>query len=206
MAHLVPLIGLLATGTAAPVEDSAFIDDSPAETAVLAGPGVVSGQTMAGAAVSFIAMHRWRWLELGADVEAAGLIAGQLGWGGMAGLHLGDDFSLRLLGSAGWHAYGGVGGALLSDDPGVSGRTPYVGGRLLLGHSLERRAGTNHRGFFGILTALDDDLSRTTKSVTYRHESWFGGGPTETTASHTVGQLTFAAYFVAGVELDLADY
>jgi len=177
------------------------------ETSVLGGVGIVGGDSMGGAALSLLALHRFEWLELGLDGQAAGMVAGMWSVGGMAGLHLGDDVSVRLLASVGWHAYGGVGRDLFfGGDPGVSGSTPYVGGRLLLGRSLSRLVGKRHRGFLGALVAVDDDLRRATKSVTYAHDPWLWGEVEQRTESHGIGQLTLGAFFIAGVELDLASY
>jgi hypothetical protein len=200
MASLLPLVGLLAVS--GPISPSAP-DAAPKETSVIAGLGVAGGEGAGGLGVALLATHHFRWFELGLEAHAAALVARLAGAGCVGGLHFGEHFSLRLLGSAGIHSYAGVGRRLLSDDPGVSGSAPYAGGRLVLGYSFPARAGLRHRGFVGFMGAVDQDLVRSTRTVSYIEEGWFFGGTTEQTSSHTVGQLTMAGFLVAGVDLDL---
>ncbi len=202
MASFVPLVGLLAMAGAAPSEaPTAAIR----ETSVITGLGWASGQGAGGVGFTLMATHRFRFVELGLDGQAAAFVSRMAGVGAVGGLHLGEDFSLRLLGSAGVHTYGAVGKHLLSDDPGVSGTVPYAGGRVVLGYSFPARS-RPHRAFIGLLGGMDQDLARKQRAVTYIDEDWLFGGRTEQTSIHSVGQLTISGFVVAGVDLDLVGY
>jgi hypothetical protein len=167
---------------------------------------VAGGKGVGGAGAALLLTHRFGPFELGLDGQATALISSMLGVGADAGLHFGNDLSLRLLASAGVHSYAGVGRHLLSDDPGASGTVPYLGGRLVLGYSFPTRAGTRHRPFIGLIASLDDDLARDGKSVNYTQENWIFGGSSDATSTHTIGQATIGGFVVAGVDLDLASY
>lgn len=211
MAHLVPLLTLLAVGAAPPDDVEATSEPAPSaqstsETSLLAGIGFARGATQGGLGLTLLLTHRLGPLELGVDWQGVALSSSMLGVGAVAGLHFGDDASVRLLASAGKHYYAGVGREFLGSDPGVSWDTPYVGGRALLGYSLARRPGRRHRGFVGAMVGMDRDLSRTTKQVTYTEVPWLLGEPYQQTRSHRVGQTTYSAFFVAGVELDFMSY
>lgn len=204
MASLIPLVGLLATAGAAPRD--APPPSTVNETSILAGLGLAGGEGTGGLGLTLLATHRWRFLELGVDAHVSAFISHQAGLGGVGGFHFGDQLSLRLLGGAGFHSYGGIGRGLLSDDPGVSGAVPYAGGRVVLGYSFRSRPGLRHRGFIGLMGGLDQDLAREKRTVTYLEEGWLFGGTTEQTSVHTVGQLTMSGFLVAGVDLDLLSY
>jgi hypothetical protein len=211
MIQLLPLLGVLNTAVPNAAVD-ATRPGQPApvavpETSLLGGLGVAGGETAGGAGFSLLATHRFEWIELGLECQGAALFSAMLGIGGVGGLHLGNDFSVRLLGSAGLHSYHGVGSGLLSNDPGVSGSVPYAGGRLVLGYSFAVRKNGPHRVVVGLIGAWDRDLDRKSKSVTYTTDDWlFGGGASDVTATHTIGQTTTAGFLVAGVEVDLTSY
>lgn len=200
MPSLVPLVGLLAVaGSSSPPVPA----EAPKETSVIAGLGVAGGEGAGGLGLAVLATHRLWWFELGLEAHAAALMSRMAGAGCVGGLHFGENFSLRLLGTAGVHSYEGVGRRWLSDDRGVSGSTPYAGGRLVLGYSLPARAGLRHRGFVGLMGGIDQDLARLRRTSQHIETGWLFGGTTVQTFQHTVGQLTLAGFLVAGVDLDL---
>ena len=203
MASLLPVVAFLAAAGATP-------DEAPPppirETSLVAGLGVATGEGAGGPGFTLMATHRFHFLELGLDCQAAAFMSRMAGIGGVGGLHFGEDFSLRLLGSAGIHTYGAIGSQLLSNDPGVSGTVPYAGGRLVLGYSFPARSRLPHRAFIGLLGGIDQDLARKQRSVTYVEEGFIFGGTTIQTSTHTVGQLTMSGFLVAGVDLDFVGY
>jgi hypothetical protein len=152
-------------------------------------------------AFSLAGLHRMGVVEVGAELYGAALFSAVGGAGGLAGVHVGSDFSMRALFTCGVHGYDGVGHGILSKDPGVGGTLPYVGGRLVLGYAPGER-----RTFYGLLGMMDEDLDRQEKSVTYEEEGWFSGDRYETTSDHTIGQTTWGAMFVIGRQFDLAGY
>lgn len=206
MLPFVPLLTALSTATPS---DSALASpavEHVAETSFMAGLGAAGGDNVGGVGFMMLATHRLKWLELGVDCYGAALSSGMFGLGAVAGLHLGEAFSVRALGSVGMHSYSAVGRGLLSDDPGSSGSVPYAGGRLVLGYSFAGRAGSPHRAFIGVVGVLDEDLKRETRAVTYQSENWIFGGSSEVTSRHTIGQTTLAGFIVGGVALDLTSY
>lgn len=173
------------------------------ETVLLAGAGTALGETSGGLAASVTALHRVHFLELGVEAYGAAAFSAIGSLGGLAGVHLGSRFSMSALLSGGVHHYGGVGAGLLSDDPGVSGSVPYLGGRLLLGYSF----GKQRRYFIGLSGSVEEDLERQRKSVTYVEEPWlFGGEPYTATSEHTIGQTTWTGLLMFGRKFDLARY
>ncbi len=170
----------------------------------MGGMGIAEGENAGGLALSLSMLHHIHFVELGAEVYGAAATAGRMGsLGGLLGVHLGGDFSLRALAAGGVHGYEAVGSGRLSDDPGVDGSSPYVGGRLMLGYSLGGRSSL----FFGVAGMLDEDLDRQTKSVTYQSEDWLFGGPRTTQhGEHVIGQTTWGVLFVFGREFDIARY
>jgi hypothetical protein len=125
-----------------------------------------------------------------------------LGVSALAGVHVGDDFSLRVLSTGGVHHYVGIGRGLISDDPGASGSTPYVGARVVLAYRW-RVSSVQRRPFFGLLGGLDQDLDQRDVTVTYSDGDYLTP-PSRST--HHLGQTTYTGLFVAGLELDLAPY
>ena len=81
------------------------------------------------------------------------------------------------------HRYSGVGRGFLSDDPGASGTSPYVGARAGVSHLFGGKA---TRFSFGIMAALDEDLERKTVSYQYTDDGWFGGSSVRET-EQTIG-------------------
>ena len=209
MIQLMPLLAALTTSVPKPAVGATppGVPVAVAETSLVGGLGVAGGETAGGVGFSLMATHRFQWVELGLDCHATALFSAMAGMGAVGGLHLGSDFSVRLLGSAGMHAYHRVGSSLLSNDPGVSGSVPYAGGRLVLGYSFAGRKSSRHRAFIGLIAALDSDLERESKSVTYTADDWlFGNGSSKTSSTHAIGQTTLAGFLVAGVDLDLTSY
>jgi hypothetical protein len=206
MLPLVPLLTALSTATPTDSVSVSPALDHVAETSFVAGLGAAGGDSVGGVGFMMLATHRVKWVELGVDCYGAALLSGMFGLGAVAGLHLGEAFSLRVLGSVGMHSYSAVGRGLLSDDPGISGSTPYAGGRLVLGYSFAGRKGSPHRAFIGVVGVLDEDLNRETRAVTYQSENWIFGGTSEVTSRHTIGQTTLAGFIVGGVDLDLTNY
>jgi hypothetical protein len=214
MLPLVALLGALTTSTPATPSrsekaDAAKIEPAVAdvaETSFIGGLGAAGGESMGGPGFTMLATHRLEWFELGAECHGAALFSGMLGIGAVGGLHIGETFSVRALGSVGMHSYSHVGRGLLSDDPGISGSVPYAGGRLVLGYSFAGRKGSPHRAFIGLVGALDQDLERETRTVTYQSENWLFGGSSEVTSTHTIGQTTIAGFLVGGVHVDLTSY
>jgi hypothetical protein len=172
----------------------------------MGGVGTPEGDSAGGLAMYFTLLHRISFVELGGELYGATTFGGRIGsLGGLLGAHIGSEFSVRAFAAAGVHGYSAVGYGLLSDDPGVSGSSPYVGGRVMIGYSFPfpRRS----RLFIGALTLVDEDLERQQKSVAYTETHWlFGGDPTWTTDEHSVGQTTWGALVVAGFEFDFASY
>jgi hypothetical protein len=207
---MLPLVALLsAVSASTPAPPTPKVEPAVAhvaETSFIAGLGGVGGKTMGGPGFTMLATHRLEWLELGAECYGAALFSGVLGIGAVGGLHIGESFSVRALGSVGMHSYSNVGGGLLSDDPGISGSVPYAGGRLVLGYSFTGRKSSPHRAFIGLVGALDQDLERETRTVSYQSENWFFGGSSEVTSTHTIGQTTIAGFLVGGVDVDLTSY
>src|SRR5688572_8769867 len=131
MLNLAPLVAALST---TPAPDAVATPRVP-ETRVIGGWGAASGKTHAGMGLSAMLTHRISVLELGFELNTSFLFSTMAGMGAVCGLHLGDNLSASVLGTAGMHHYSGVGTGLLSDDPGVKGSTPYVGGRLVVGYA-----------------------------------------------------------------------
>jgi hypothetical protein len=206
MLPLVPLLAALSTATPTGPALAGPAPDPVPESSFMAGLGGAGGESAGGVGLLMLATHRLSWLELGVDCYGAALFSAMFGVGAVAGLRLGDAFSVRALGSVGMHSYSAVGRGLLSGDPGVSGSVPYAGGRLVLGYSFAGRERSPHRAFIGVLGVLDEDLQRRTRSVTYQAEAWIFGGSGEVTTTHTIGQTTLAGFVVAGVEVDLTSY
>lgn len=214
MLPLVALLGALSTltpGTPSRSEKAAASKIEPAvagvaETSFIGGLGAASGESVGGPGLTMLATHRLEWLELGAECHGAALFSGMLGIGAVGGVHIGETFSVRALGSVGMHSYSHVGRGLLSDDPGISGSVPYAGGRLVLGYSFAGRKSSPHRAFIGLVGALDQDLERETRTVTYQSDNWLFGGSSEVTSTHTIGQTTLAGFLVGGLEVDLTSY
>jgi hypothetical protein len=175
--------------------------ESTDETVLMGGMGSATGERVGGLALSLSMLHRIYFVELGAELYGATALAGRMGsFGGLLGWHVGADFSLRALVAGGVHGYEAIGSGFLSDDPGVDGSSPYVGGRVVLGYSFGRF-------FLGVVGMLDEDLHRQTKSVSYRSRHvLFGVQPTEHHSEHTIGQTTFGMLFVFGCEFDLTRY
>jgi hypothetical protein len=200
-----PALALAAESAAPPARasgatyETAFVGGLGA----VGGLGVEDGDSAGGLALTASVFHRISFVELGAELYGAAALGGRIGsFGGLLGLHLGSEFSARLLAAAGGHRYSAVGTGLLSDDPGVSGSSPYVGGRVMLGYSFPRS-----RLFLGALWLFDEDLERRQKSVTYTYTGWLDGGdPSQSTSLHWVGQTTWGVLFVVGREFDLAGY
>jgi hypothetical protein len=217
MLPLVPLLSALATSTpasASTANQSAGADAAPPapvsasvpETSFMGGLGVAGGDSAGGLGFTMLATHRLTWLELGGECYGAALFSAMFAVGAVGGLHVGESFSVRALGSLGMHSYSHIGRGLLSEDPGISGSVPYAGGRLVLGYSFAGRARSAQRAFIGLIGTLDRDLDRKTKSVTYQSEDWLFGGTSEVTSTHTIGQTTVAGFLVVGVDVDLTSY
>jgi hypothetical protein len=214
MLPLVPLLSALATSTPAPSAHRSASTDAPfaapaarvAETSFMGGLGLAGGDSAGGLGFAMLATHRLKWLELGGECYGAALFSAMFGVGAVGGLHVGESFSVRALGSLGMHSYSHVSGGLLTDDPGISGSVPYAGARLVLGYSFAGRAGSAQRAFIGLLGTLDRDLERETRSVTYQSRGWLTGETSEMTSTHTIGQTTIAGFLVVGVDLDLTSY
>lgn len=98
----------------------------------------------------------------------------------------------------GVHSYSGVGrGFIASSDPGASGIAPFLGTRLFLG----AEAGGKARFHIGIQLSLDDDLTRTRDSYTFRESAF--QSPRASTAEHTVGSLRMGGMLALGTAFDL---
>jgi hypothetical protein len=209
MLHLAPLVAALSTTPAAdavnPPNEQAAPAERVQETSVIGGLGVAGGKTHGGMGVSALASHRISVIQLGIELNTSFLFSAMAGVGAVGGLHVGDNFSASVLGTVGMHHYSGIGRGLLSDDPGVTGSTPYVGGRLLVGYAF-RVSNPARRPFIGLLAGMDHDLDQRELSVRYQNENWFSGGTSEQTSTHHLGQTTYTGLFVGGIELDLAPY
>lgn len=179
---------------------------SPKETSLLAGLGVDAGPSVTGLGVTLAGTHRLHWLEVGVEGRATGPLPLALSAGGVMGLHVGRRLSLRILGASGARYYDRVGRSLLSEDPGVSGATPYVGARVLVGWSFERLTDRNHAGYLALMGVRDYDLERKTRSVTYTEYGWLFGTSSEVTRTHTIGQTSLGVFVVGGVDFDLTGY
>jgi hypothetical protein len=207
---LVLLPALALAEQPAPLPPSARQVEATHETAMIAGLGYIGGlgtpehDSAGGLAMSLRLLHRIGFMELGGELYGAAAFGGRIGsLGGLLGVHLGSEFSVRAFAAAGVHGYSAVGMGLLTDDPGVNGSSPFVGGRLMLGYSFPGRS----RLFIGAICLLDEDLERQTKSVTYTQRDWFfGGDPSQASDEHLVGQTTWGAQLVAGYEFDGASY
>jgi hypothetical protein len=206
---LVLLPALALAEQPAPLPPSARQVEATHETALIAGLGAMGGlgarehDSAGGLAMSFSLLHRISFVELGGELYGAAAFGGRIrSFGGLLGVHLGSEFSVRAFAAAGVHGYRAVGHGLLSDDPGVSGSSPYVGGRVMIGYSFPSRS----RLFIGALCLVDEDLERQEKSVTYMQRSWFGGGSSPASDIHSVGQTTWGALVVAGFEFDVTSY
>jgi len=193
---------VLATALTLPDQSAPPAVQGYRETSLLGGVGVAAGDTAGGLGFSISGLHRISYFEVGGELYGAALFSAVGGIGGLAGLHLGSELSLRALATGGVHGYDGVGRGILSDDPGVGGTLPYVGGRLVLGYA--PASGTM---FYGLSGMLDEDLGRERRTSTYETEPWFSDGERYTTSSdHSVGQTTWGAMFVMGKRFDLASY
>ncbi len=178
------------------------------ETSLVGGVGGLAAATTPGVAVDALGTHRIGPLELGFEAAAGGGVAHLLGLGALAGVHVGDRFAVRALAAFGVHAYRGIGrSGLLGPDPGVSGNTRYIGGRLMLSYSFSPKPKPALRVLVGLLGALDRDLERYEKSSSSTSTPWlFGGEPQVSTWTHSIGQTNAALLAVLGIELDLSPY
>jgi hypothetical protein len=120
--------------------------------------------------------------------------------GGVAGIGLGDPWSVHLWGAGGVHSYSGVGGSLVrpigTEDPGVSAVLPYLGGRVLFGYTAGEPR-DRVRFTVGLMGLIDRDL----KTVTRRSSYEVGG--LERIEPHEVGQWLGGVFLVAGVTFGL---
>jgi hypothetical protein len=217
MLHLAPLAFALSATSAAPAAAAVMTDAAAAahaqaartprvpETRVLGGVGVAGGKTHGGLGFSALATHRISAIQLGIELNTSFLFSAMAGVGAVGGLHFGDNLSASVLGTVGAHHYSGVGRGLLSDDPGVRGSTPYLGGRLVIGYAF-RVSNPTRRPFIGVLAGVDHDLDQRNLSVRYSDKGWFSGETSEQTSTHHLGQTSYTALFVGGIELDLAPY
>jgi hypothetical protein len=202
--QLAPLVTTLAaTGVPAAAGSVTAPEPPPrvTESSFFSGTGVAGGKTQAGLGLSGLGTHRVSYFEFGLELNMSLLFSAMLGVGALAGVHVGDDFSLRVLSTGGVHHYLGVGRDLLSDDPGASGSTPYVGARVVLAYRW-RVSSVQRRPFFGLMGGLDQDLDQ--RDVTVRYSDDYYTPPS--TSRHHLGQTTYTGLFVAGLELDLAPY
>lgn len=101
--------------------------------------------------------------------------------------------------TAGIHSYDGVGQGFLSDDPGTSGVTGFVGARAFAGVE----AGGKARFHIGFQLAADEDLTRIRHSYTYEESSLFGNGSHSELVTHSVGTFRFATMLAMGTAFDL---
>jgi hypothetical protein len=176
-----------------------------AETMVAAGTGITYGPVVSGLALSILFTHGIDVLDLGIEGNATILTSGLFGVGPVAGIHLGEEFSFRLLGTVGLHYYSSAGHDFLTGDPGISGTLPYIGARWLFGYRVHV-SNVRQRPFIGLLAAADVDLMHRKETVAYTDGYGDFGTPQEQRATHEIGQISFSGMLMGGWELDLAPY
>lgn len=198
-APLAALAGLLLTTTQAAAADTAPLSPSSSSSVDVTGHiGGTGGDGYAGALLGASVLARSGVLGGGATIEASGAFATRFGAGALGGFSYRNDngFGVDLLGVLGVHHYEGVGRGILSSDPGVSGTTPFAGGRSRLSYQL----GSGARRFqFGGTATLESDLLRDTKRSTYTSTGWFSGDTSTRTDTHDVGFATVGLMLDAGV-------
>ena len=200
IAALIAGIALVTASSTASAADVSTSPAPPAESHVdLTGHiGATAGGGYGGALLGVSALARSGLLGGGATFEASGAFASRFGAAAIGGLSYRHDNGLGfdLLGAFGVHHYEGVGRGILSDDPGVRGTTPFVGGRSRLSYQV----GSGARRFqFGGSATLDSDLIRRQHVSNYTSTGWLSGNTTQESDKHTVGFTTVGLMLDAGV-------
>lgn len=166
---------------------------------VLPSVGATGGSHGAGLDLGILASYRYQLLELGVEGRLGAWYPGNsyLSGAALLGTHLGDRWSLRALAAMGVHGYQNVGAQNYdsdsSTDPGVSATLPFVGARLVGGHSF----GDRTRFFLGLTALLDYDIGTVSKKSEYMS----GGLPREKT--YEVGQLLGGGMLTIGMEFEI---
>ncbi len=197
-APLAALATILLAATSAGAADTAPLSPSSSSVDVTGHVGGTGGGGYAGALIGVSALARSGMFGAGATAEASALFAARVGAGVLGGVSYRHDngLGLDLLGVFGVHHYEGVGSGILSSDPGVSGSTPFAGGRSRVSYQI----GSGARRFqFGGTATLESDLLRFSKTSTYTSTGWFSGTSSTQTDTHRVGFTTMGLMLDAGV-------
>lgn len=156
-----------------------------------------------GILIGATALYRLGPVAVGGQFEGGGALFdyGFMGVGALGGVSLRPSTKLRveLLGTYGHHSYSGVGRGFMSDDPGVSGDSAYVGARAGASVIVGEKATHLEVGMYG---GYDDDLSRDVKTSRYTSTGWFGDS-SEQESEHTVGTKKYSLVVAVGMTHDV---
>lgn len=174
------------------------------DVTVTAYTGMYGGKSTGGLMAGGQALLRMGLLAIGAEgdygewfgrTRASGCGTAGMSWRTFSGVRL------DVLGAVGYHSYRGIGRRMLSDDPGVSWSSGFVGTRGGLSYIFGM--GKTHFEL-GLLLSYDLDLVRSLARYEYQEEDgWFGNGGGQAEAEHAVGQASVGLSFGAGATFDL---